>query len=64
MNIDLILKIAGLGILVGAICQVLSKTGRDEQAMLLSVAGAIAVTLLVVKELSSLIGTIRTVFGL
>ena len=64
MNIDLILKIAGLGILVSVICQVLSKTGRDEQAMLLSVAGAIAVTLLVVKELSSLIGTIRTVFGL
>lgn len=64
MNIDLILKIAGLGILVGVICQVLSKTGREEQAMLLSVAGAIAVTLLVVKELSSLIGTIRTVFGL
>ncbi len=64
MNIDLILKIAGLGILVSVICQVLTKTGRDEQAMLLSVAGAIAVTLLVVKELSSLIGTIRTVFGL
>lgn len=64
MNIELILKIAGLGILVSVICQVLSKTGRDEQAMLLSVAGAIAVTLLVVKELSSLIGTIRTVFGL
>lgn len=64
MNIELILKIAGLGILVSVICQVLTKTGRDEQAMLLSVAGAIAVTLLVVKELSSLIGTIRTVFGL
>lgn len=64
MNIDLILKIAGLGILISVICQVLSKTGREEQAMLLSVAGTIAVALLVVKELSSLIGTIRTVFGL
>ena len=64
MNIDLILKIAGLGVLVSVICQVLTKTGREEQATLLSVAGAIAVTLLVVKELSSLIETIRTVFGL
>lgn len=64
MNIDLILKIAGLGILISVICQVLTKTGKEEQAMLLSVAGTIAVTLLVVRELSSLIGTIRSVFGL
>ena len=64
VNIDLILKIAGLGILISVICQVLTKTGKEEQAMLLSVAGTIAVTLLVVRELSSLIGTIRSVFGL
>ncbi len=64
MDVSLILRIAGLGLLISAVCQVLSRTGREEQAVLLSVAGIVAVLLLVVDEMSDLILTIRQVFGL
>ncbi len=64
MDISLILKAAGIGLIVSVICQILSKSGRDEQAMLVSVAGVIIVLLMLVKELGALITSIRTVFGL
>ncbi len=64
MDISLILKAAGVGLIVSVLCQILTKSGREEQAMLLSAAGVIIVLLMVIKELGSLITTIRTVFGL
>ncbi len=64
MDISLILKAAGVGLLVSVLCQILTKSGREEQAMLLSAAGIILVLLMIVKELSELITTIRHVFGL
>ncbi len=64
MDISLILKAAGIGLLVSVLCQILTKSGREEQAMLLSAAGIILVLLMIVKELSELITTIRHVFGL
>jgi len=64
MDISLILKIAGVGLIVTVVCQVLQKSGRDEQAMLVSLAGVIIVLLLLVEQLSSLINTIRGIFGL
>ncbi len=64
MDIGVILRAAGVGLIVSVICQILSKSGRDEQAMLVSVAGIVIVVLMLVKELSSLISTIRSVFGL
>ena len=64
MDISLILKIAGTGILISVICQILTKSGRDEQALLVSIAGIIIVLMLVVNEFSELISTIKTLFGL
>lgn len=58
------LKIAGVGLLVSIACQILQKTGRDEQATFVSVAGVIIVMLLLVSEIGKLFSTIRSVFGL
>ncbi len=64
MDISLILKAAGVGLIVSVVCQILNKSGRDEQAMLVSMAGVIIVLLMLVKELGSLISSIKTIFGL
>lgn len=64
MNIDLLLKIAGIGILVAVIHQVLCKAGRDDQAMMVTISGMVIVLAMVVKEISSLFETVRTVFNL
>jgi stage III sporulation protein AC len=64
MDISLILKVAGVGILVAVSCQILGKYGRDEQSMFVGMAGIIVVLLLLVGELSELYDTVREVFGL
>ena len=64
MNIDLLLKIAGIGILVAVLNQILTRAGRDDQAMMTTLAGMIIVLTIVVKEISSLFETVRTVFNL
>ena len=63
MDISLILKITGIGLLVSIACQVLSKSGRDEQATMLSIAGIIIVMLLIISELEGLFHTISRIFG-
>ena len=63
MDISLILKITGIGLLVSVACQVLSKSGRDEQATMLSIAGIIIVMLLIVSELDNLFSTLSSVFN-
>lgn len=64
MNIELILKVAGIGIIVTVAYQILIKSGRDEQAMLVSVAGIIITIFMLVNEIGGLFETIRNVFGL
>lgn len=64
MDISLILKAAGVGLIVSVVCQILNKSGRDEQSMLVSIAGVIIVLLMLVKELDTLISSIKTIFGL
>jgi stage III sporulation protein AC len=64
MNIELILKVAGVGVLVTVAYQVLMKSGRDELAMLVSVAGIIIVLLMLVNEIGGLFDAVRNVFGL
>ena len=64
MDIDLIIKVAGDGILVAFAYQILSKSGRDEQAMLVSLAGIIIVMLMLLTRISSLISTVKAIFGL
>ena len=64
MNISLIVKIAGVGLLVAIICQILQKNGREEQATFVTVAGVVVVALLLVGEISSLLSSLRNTFGI
>ena len=64
MDIVLILKVAGVGVLVSLSSQILAKSGKDEQAMMVTVAGIIVVMLMLVGEMGELISTVRSVFGL
>ena len=64
MDINLIRKVSGVGILVAAVYQILSKSGRDEQAMLVSLTGIIIVMLMIINQFSSLLTTVRSIFGL
>lgn len=64
IEIGLILKIAGVGILVSIISSILAKSGRDEQAMMVTVAGIVVVMLMLVEEIGALLQTVQTVFGL
>ena len=64
MDVTLILKIAGTGLLVSIAYIILNKAGRDEMAMMVSLAGIVIVLVVIVSELSSLIDSIRTTFGI
>lgn len=63
MDISLILKVVGIGMIVTVSCQILSKAGRDEQSMLVSLSGIVLVLLLLMGEIGKLYETIRSVFG-
>lgn len=64
MDVTLIIKVAGVGLLIAACTQILTRAGRDEQAMLLSIAGTVIVLVLLAEKIGELFSTIRTVFGL
>ena len=64
MNIDLLFKIAAVGILVAVLHQVLVRAGREDQAMMTTLAGLVIVLTLVIKEISTLFDSVRTMFGL
>lgn len=63
MDVGLILKVAGVGILVTVSCQILSKAGRDEQAMLVSLTGIVFVLMMLVGQIGALYESIRSIFG-
>ena len=64
MGIDIVLRIAGIGILVAIICQLLKQTGRDDIAMLAALAGLVIMLSLVVGEISTLLDQVKRIFGL
>lgn len=64
MNVTLIIKIAGVGLLASIACQILQKSGKDEQATFVSIAGVITVMLMLIGEISQLFSSIRGIFGL
>ena len=64
MEVDLIFRIAAIGIIVSVLYQVLLRSGREEQAMLTSLAGRIVVLTMVIYEISGLFDTVKEVFGL
>lgn len=64
MDVTLILKIAGVGILVSVANNILSKSGRDEQTVFVTVAGIITVFLMLIGEINTLFNSIRGIFGI
>lgn len=64
MDVSLLLRVAGMGLLVAITCQILNKTGRDEQALLVTLTGMVLVFLMLVGEIGSLLETLRSVFGI
>lgn len=64
MDVDLIFKIAAIGILVSVLNQVLTRSGRDEQATMTTLAGLVVVLMMVVQEISDLFTLVKTLFGL
>lgn len=63
MNADIIFKLAAIGILVAILNQLLIKSGRDEQAMLVVIAGLIVAMFMMVEQISALFNTIKSTFG-
>ncbi len=64
MEIALLLKVVGVGILVAVANQILSKTGRDELATWITVAGIVLVLLMLIGQIGQLFESIRTLFGI
>ncbi len=64
MDIDLLFRIAAIGILVAVLHQVLARAGREDQAMMTTLAGLIIVLSMVIKEISTLFESVRTLFNL
>ena len=64
MDVDLIFKIAAIGIVVAVLNQVLSRAGRDEQAMMTTLAGLVVVLMMVVQEIAELFTMVKTLFHL
>lgn len=63
MEIDLIFKIAAVGIIVAVLAQLLKRAERDEQAMMTTLAGQIVVLMMIIDQIAQLFDTIKTLFG-
>lgn len=64
MNVDLVFKIAAIGILVTVLNQVLVRAGRDEQATMVTLTALVVVLMMVVKEIAALFALVKDLFGL
>ena len=64
MNIDFVFKIAAIGIIVAVLNQLLIRSGREEQAMMTTLAGLIVVLMLIISQISALFDTIKDLFAL
>ena len=64
MEVDLILKVAGIGLIITVVCQVMSKAGKDEQANLVSLVGMVVILALVVDRVGDLVSNLKGIFGL
>lgn len=63
-GVDFIFKIAAIGIIVAVLHTILDRSGRQEQAMLTSIAGLVVVLLMLINEIARLFQTIKSMFGL
>ena len=62
MDIDLIFKIAAIGIIVSILNQVLSRSGREEQATMTTLAGLVVVLMMIAQKVSELFELVKTLF--
>ena len=63
MDVELSLKVAGIGMIVAVVCQILSRSGREDQTGMVSLTGVVVVLLLLAERIGDLISTIRGIFG-
>ena len=64
MDVDLVFKIAAIGILLAVLNILLSRAGRDEQALMTTIAGLVVVLVLVIQKISELFDLIKSLFSL
>lgn len=64
MDVDLIFKIAAVGILVSVLNQLLVRSGREEQAMMTTLAGLVVVMMMILRQISDLFDLVKTLFSL
>ena len=64
MDVDLIFRIAGIGIIVAVLNQLLTRSGREEQALLTTIAGLVVVLFILVEQIGDLFETVKTIFNL
>ena len=64
MDVDLIFKIAAIGIVVAVLNQLLVRSGREEQAMMTTLAGLIVVLMMIIREIDALFQAVKSIFSL
>ena len=64
MEVDLILKVSGIGLIITVVCQVMSRAGKDDQANLVSLVGVVVILALIVEKVGGLVSSLRQIFGL
>ena len=64
MDVDVIMRVAGVGMIVAVVCQILSKAGREEQSTMVSITGIVIILVLVVEEMGILMESLRRIFGI
>ena len=64
MDVDLIFRIAAIGIIVAVLNQLLVRSGREDQAMMTTLAGLIVVLMMIIQQIDVLFQSIKSIFGL
>lgn len=64
MEVDLIMKVAGVGMIVAVVCQILGKAGREEQATLVSITGIVIILVIIIERIGEMLESLRKIFGL
>ena len=64
MDVELILKVAGLSLIITVVCQVMSKVGKEDQSALVSLVGTVVILLLVASKLGELVRSLMDIFSL
>ena len=64
MEGELIMKVAGVGMIVAVVCQILGKVGREEQATLVSITGIVIILVMIIERIGEMLESVRRIFGL